>query len=344
MSLKKCAPALLAVLLAAGSRVGYVVSLTDERQGRADIQLEGASLEARVSQVRSMTRIMLAAIAFAFGAAMSAQAGEVSPPSFGPAGCANSTFFSCRDARPQDQPGAVSQDQVAPRPKQEAPKARAAQKADNGTSPIQETQAVQDASAVQTADALGAMATPGTTVYRIGPLDVLDITVFQAPDISGTVEVSDEGTIDLPLLGQTPVAGKSAPELQRELRAKLGAKYLQNPQVSVRVKEFNSNRVTVSGAVKSPGVFPYKGETLLQYVVKAGGLAPEANSMVLVLRQGANGKRSAGKFNINDIEEGRAQDPTMQSGDVIVADTSMMKTGINKIFRFLPLAGFAALL
>ena len=167
--------------------------------------------------------------------------------------------------------------------------------------------------------------------------------MFQAPDLSKTVEVADNGTIDLPLLGETPAAGKTAQELQRDLNSKLGAKYLQNPQTTVKVKEFNSNRVTVSGAVKSPGVFPYKGETLLQFVTMAGGLAPEANSMVLVLRQN-NGKRSAAKFNIADIQNGNASDPPMQSGDVIVADTSAMKKGLNNILKVLPLAGFAALL
>jgi polysaccharide export outer membrane protein len=202
---------------------------------------------------------------------------------------------------------------------------------------------VRDPSAAQAAESLVSVSKPGSLAYRIGPLDVLDISVFQAPDLSKTVEVADNGTIDLPLLGETPAAGKTAQELQRELNSKLGAKYLQNPQTTVKVKEFNSNRVTVSGAVKSPGVFPYKGETLLQFVTMAGGLAPESNSMVLVLRQN-NGKRSAAKFNLSDIQSGNANDPRMQSGDIIVADTSVMKKGLNNILKVLPLAGFAALL
>jgi len=167
--------------------------------------------------------------------------------------------------------------------------------------------------------------------------------VLQAPDLSKTVEVAGNGTIDLPLLGETPAAGKTAQELQRDLNSKLGARYLQNPQVTVVIKEFNSARVTVSGAVKSPGVFPYKGETLMQYVSMAGGLAADSNSMIVVLRQ-YNGKRTAAKFNLADIQAGRANDPTMQSGDVIVADTSLYKRGLNNILKVLPLAGFAALL
>jgi polysaccharide export outer membrane protein len=203
--------------------------------------------------------------------------------------------------------------------------------------------AVRDASVTQTVDSLAAVSAPGNRAYRIGPLDVLDISVFQAPDLSKTVEVADNGTIDLPLLGETPAAGKTAQELQKELNSRLGAKYLQNPQTTVTVKEFNSSRVTITGAVKSPGVFPYKGETLMQYVSMAGGLAPEANSMILVLRQD-NGKRSAAKFNLSDIQSGNANDPRMQSGDIIVADTSAMKKGLNSILKVLPLAGFAALL
>jgi polysaccharide export outer membrane protein len=213
-----------------------------------------------------------------------------------------------------------------------------------GTSPRQtETKAIQDTSIAKTVDAIAAVSKPGNHSYRIGPLDVLDISVYQAPDLSKTVEVSETGTVDLPLIGETPAAGKTAQELQRDLNQRLGAKYLQNPQVTVLVKEFNSNRVTVSGAVKNPGVFPYKGETLLQFVAMAGGLAPESDSMVLVLRNNG-GKRLAAKFNVNQIQAGDASDPTMQSGDVIVADTSAMKRGFNNILKVLPLASFAALL
>jgi polysaccharide export outer membrane protein len=202
---------------------------------------------------------------------------------------------------------------------------------------------VSDASAVRTANELALVASPGAHSYKIGPQDVLEISVFQAPDLSATIEVDESGEIDMPLIGAVPAAGQTPGELQRTLSAKLGAKYLQNPQVTVRVKEYNSNRVTVSGAVKSPGVFPYKGQTLLQLVAMSGGFASDSNSMVLVLRQ-SNGKRAAAKFNVADIEGGRTEDPTLQAGDVIVADTSTMKRGLNNILKVLPLAGFAALL
>jgi polysaccharide export outer membrane protein len=205
---------------------------------------------------------------------------------------------------------------------------------------------MRDPSVAQAADALAATVTPGDTAYKIGPLDVLDISVFQAPELSKTVEVASNGTIDVPLLGETPVVGKSAYQLQKELNSRYGAKYLQNPQVTVSVKQFNSSRVTISGAVKNPGVFPYKGETLLQFVTMAGGLAPEANWMVVVLRQ-SNGARSGAKFNLSDIQAGRTDDPRMQPGDLVVADTSVVKKGfrviLTPIMKVLPLAAFAGI-
>ena len=142
----------------------------------------------------------------------------------------------------------------------------------------------------------------------------------------------------------------STHELERDLNSRFGAKYLQNPQVTVSVKQFNSARVIISGAVKNPGVFPYKGETLLQFITMAGGLSSESNSMMLVLRQ-SNGGRSAAKFNVDDIQNGRTNDPVMQPGDLIVADSSPVKHAagavntyvLTPIMRVLPLAFFAGL-
>ena len=71
-------------------------------------------------------------------------------------------------------------------------------------------------------------------------MDVLDISVFQVPELTKSVQVADTGTINLPLIGEVVVAGKTAQQVERDLTTKLGAKYLQNPQVTVYVKEYNS--------------------------------------------------------------------------------------------------------
>src|SRR5262249_23781414 len=71
--------------------------------------------------------------------------------------------------------------------------------------------------------------------YKIGPSDVLQIFVFKVPELSQTVQVADTGTVNLPLVGEIPAAGKTAHDLERELTRRLGAQYLQNPQVTIYV-------------------------------------------------------------------------------------------------------------
>jgi polysaccharide biosynthesis/export protein len=187
--------------------------------------------------------------------------------------------------------------------------------------------------------------TPGaSSSYRVGPLDLLDISVFNVPELSKSVQVSGSGTINLPLLGEMTAAGKTTEELERELTKKLGEKYLQNPQVTVLVKEYNSQRVTVEGAVKKPGIYPITTDTsLLQLVAMAGDFESMSDSSVLIIRT-TNGKRSAARFDVSDIQKGRTQDPMIQSGDVVVAGTSAIKKGFDTILRALPLAGVFAFL
>jgi polysaccharide export outer membrane protein len=180
---------------------------------------------------------------------------------------------------------------------------------------------------------------PRTDAYRIGPLDVLEISVFGVPELSGTVEVSDSGNVQLPLLGETSAAGKTAEEVQQDLTSRLGAEYLQNPQVRVTVKEFKSRNVTVSGHIASPGIYPLKGETtLLQIVAMAGGFKEASDSTVLVLRK-RGGKRLAARFDVSAIEKGRAEDPLVQPGDTIVAGESTIKKAYQGFLKALPIAG-----
>jgi polysaccharide export outer membrane protein len=177
----------------------------------------------------------------------------------------------------------------------------------------------------------------------IGPQDVLDITVFQVPELTKTLQVSDTGTINFPLLGEMTAAGKTPEELERELTSKLAADYLQNPVVTVLVKESNSQRVTISGAIDKPGIYPIKGPTsLMQIVALAGGFKDESDSTVLILRQKGGG-RMAARYDVSEIENGRAQDPLLQANDVLVAGTSAIKKTYGAILKALPVAGLFAL-
>ena len=188
------------------------------------------------------------------------------------------------------------------------------------------------------------MTDPKSTGYKIGPLDVLEVTVYKVPDLSKSVQVSDTGTINYPLAGEMQAGGKTAREVEHELTKAFATKYLQNPQITVFVKEYNSQRVTVEGAVKKPGVVPIAGGmSLLQAIAQAQGLEQTAESTAVVFRT-VNGKRSAAKYDIEDIRQGKADDPPLQAGDVVIVPASDMKEGINTLVKFLPLAMLIPLL
>ena len=180
--------------------------------------------------------------------------------------------------------------------------------------------------------------------YRIGNQDVLEITVFKVAELSKVAQVSDTGSVTYPLIGEVPAAGKTTQELERDLTAKLSAKYLQKPQVTVLVKEYNSQRVLVDGAVIKPGVYPVQGRSsLMQLIASSGGLTPNAETTVVVFRT-VDGKKSVAKFNIDDIRSGKTEDPTVRAGDVIVASSDAFKDGLDKVLKVLPIAGVFALL
>jgi protein involved in polysaccharide export with SLBB domain len=174
--------------------------------------------------------------------------------------------------------------------------------------------AARTAAASQAADALTSVAKPGNSAYKIGPADTLDIQVFKVPDLAKTVQVAENGDINFPLVGDLQAAGKTAHELERDLTRRLGAKYLRDPHVTVLVREYNSQRVTVSGAVKSSGVYPIKGSTsLMQVVAMAGDVDTATDSGNVVIFRAINGQRSAARFDIDAIRAGRAEDPQVQN-------------------------------
>ena len=187
--------------------------------------------------------------------------------------------------------------------------------------------------------------TPGASSYKIGPNDVLEVSVFKVPELNRVVQVGDGGTVNLPLVNEISVAGKTPQEFERELTSKLGAKYLQSPQVTVSVREFNSQRITIEGAVKSPGVITMKGKTtLLQVMAQAGGIDTAVATSEVVVFRVRDGKRYAAKFDLSEIRTGNAADPPLVAGDVVVVNASDMKSALNNFMKALPLASFLLLL
>jgi polysaccharide export outer membrane protein len=122
--------------------------------------------------------------------------------------------------------------------------------------------------------------------YRIGPEDLLNISVFEAADLGHTVRVSAGGEISLPLLGSIRAAGLTPHTLESVLEELLRHTYMKDPHVSVFVQEIQSHPVSVFGAVKQPGVFQVRGaKTLVEMLSMAQGLAEDAGDTVLVMHQ-----------------------------------------------------------
>jgi len=193
-----------------------------------------------------------------------------------------------------------------------------------------------------------AMAPPDTTAsggaytgvsdYRVGPQDLIEVTVFQVPELSRVVRVNSGGQISLPLIGAMQAGGLTIQELEVAIAKKLEAKFLQNPQVTAFVKEYTSQRVTVEGAVKKPGIFPLSGRTtLLQAIAMAEGLDQLANLQGVVIFRQIEGKKMGAVFDLRQIRAGNAEDPLVYGDDIIVVDQSGSKTALRRIIEAIPI-------
>lgn len=181
---------------------------------------------------------------------------------------------------------------------------------------------------------------PSSGEYRIASQDLVEVTVFRVPDLSKVVQVNSGGDISLPLIGDVPAGGKTVAELERDIAARLKKDYLQNPQVSVFVKEAAGQRVTVEGAVGKPGLYPASGSTtLMQVVAQAGGLQRIADPRGIVVFRYVNGKRQAAKFDFEAVRKGNADDPLILGGDVVVVDQSGIRAAMQDVRESLTLFG-----
>jgi polysaccharide export outer membrane protein len=138
--------------------------------------------------------------------------------------------------------------------------------------------------------------------YIIGREDLLEIGVFEQPDLTRTVRVSGDGTISLPLLGVIPLEGLSTNEAEKKLRELLSDKYLTDPQVWVFVKEAKSKKISVVGAVKQPGTIEMLGNrSLLEAISEAGGLTDQAGQELYVLRPDPSGATTRLDVDLDDL-------------------------------------------
>jgi polysaccharide export outer membrane protein len=154
--------------------------------------------------------------------------------------------------------------------------------------------------------------------YRIGREDVLDVAVWRDADLSRTLPVRPDGYISMPMTGDVLAAGKTPTELAEEIKTRLQP-YVQEPRVTVIVREVNSSRVFVTGEVTRPGAYPLRGRvSVIQAIALAGGFTDFANSnSITVLRSDGQGGQIPVRYSDLLSPDG-GQDVILRPGDTIV--------------------------
>lgn len=152
----------------------------------------------------------------------------------------------------------------------------------------------------------------------IGPGDLLNITIFNVPELQQTVRVSDTGDVMLSLIGNMHLAGMTmaaaASALEDEYRNR---KMLVDPHVTILVTEYATEGISVLGEVTKPGVYPLLGpHSLLDIISAAGGLTPSAGSTVSIRRR--SGAEQVVQLNVNDPQKALAQDVKLQPADMVI--------------------------
>jgi polysaccharide export outer membrane protein len=167
-------------------------------------------------------------------------------------------------------------------------------------------------------------ATPAADdVYKVGPLDSLNIVVWRNADLSGSVSVRPDGRISTPLVQDLVVAGKTPPEIARDIEKVLG-KYVRDPNVTVLVTSFQgtfSEQIRIVGEATKPQAIAYRQNmTLLDVMIQAGGLTDfaDGNSAVLVRNNTSYTVRLKDLLKRGDISANAAMAP----GDVIIVPQS----------------------
>ena len=137
-----------------------------------------------------------------------------------------------------------------------------------------------------------AISAPGSTpqaALLLDAGDLIELSVFDTPELSGKLRVDDAGQITLPVGGAITLKGLTAEQAQQAIEQRFQSeKILREPHVEVLVLEYATQGVTVAGEVKLPGVYPWTGKhTVLDFISIAGGLTPAAWHQVIITRKGA---------------------------------------------------------
>jgi polysaccharide biosynthesis/export protein len=177
--------------------------------------------------------------------------------------------------------------------------------------------------------------------YKISSLDILQVAIFQVPDLTRTVRVDEAGFVSLPLVGQVRVRGKTMLQAQEDIAARYGKSYLQSPQVSLSLVK-SSQRVTVSGAVRGPTVLSLDTPlTLTMAIAQSGGVNDLANADRVHIARITGEQVDDSVFNLKEIQAGKAPNPALRGGDIVVVEESNARLVLKEVKDVLPLAAIS---
>jgi len=153
----------------------------------------------------------------------------------------------------------------------------------------------------------------------LGAGDVFEVRVFGEPNLTGKFQVASDGSINFPLVGVVPVAGKESTAVAAEIASRLKeGGFLNDAQVSVLVEQSNSKRISVLGAVARPGTLAIvPGMTVVQAVSQAGGFSNLASKDETVVTRRVNGSLKKYRIYVSEIARGEASDFPLRAGDIV---------------------------
>lgn len=176
----------------------------------------------------------------------------------------------------------------------------------------------------------------------LSPNDVLDINVFQVDNLNREVQVDSSGHISLPLIGTVMAAGKTVRQLENEIEAAYGAKYLQSPDVTILIKESVGQRITVDGEVNKAGIYPVSSSaSLIDAVALAGGFNAIGDAGKVFVYRNIGPNTLVANYNVEAIRAGKMRNPRIFGGDKVVVFASKSKIAMNNLKDALGVASSA---
>ncbi|MCF8708905.1 polysaccharide biosynthesis/export family protein [Rhizorhapis sp. SPR117] len=172
----------------------------------------------------------------------------------------------------------------------------------------------------------------------IGPLDTINVDIFNVPELSREMQVDASGRISMPLIGTVDARNKTADELARTIEDSLQGRYVRNPQVTVNIRSSVSQVVTVDGEVKEPGLYPVTNQmTLMRVIASAKGLSEFAKQEQVVILRTVDNQRMAGLYDIGAIRRGAYADPAIYANDVVIIGDSPQRRLFRDVVSLAPL-------